>query len=518
MKNENYVAVIDFGSQTTMLIARRIRELGVMAKIFSPHTRAIELKAHLPVALILSGGPESLLDDNALRLDPAILELGLPTLGICYGMQLLVDYSGGVVLRASAREFGQRRIDICSSSLLFAGIDGPIDVWMSHSDQVDLEQTGFSTIGKSPSCPHVAIECVKRNIFGVQFHPEVSHGEHGDQILSNFLFKIAKASRNFTMEDFLTKKIDEIKEQVGSAHVIMGLSGGVDSSVAAALIHKAIGQQLHCVYVNHGLHRQGEIEEIKAMFGESLAMNLHIVDAEEQFFMALQGEVDPELKRKKIGHAFIDVFEQEAQRFAGIEFLGQGTLYPDVIESEGQKNGPSHVIKSHHNVGGLPERMKLRLLEPLRELFKDEVRKLGALLLLADSVVMRQPFPGPGLAVRIPGEVTKERVALLRKADAIVRFEIDRAYAGGVLTKKMWQWFAILLPVRSVGVMGDARSYGETVVIRCVESTDAMTADWCKMPYELLGAISSRITNEVLGISRVLYDITQKPPGTIEWE
>jgi GMP synthase (glutamine-hydrolysing) len=516
MNSPRPVLVIDFGSQTTMLIARRIREFGVLAKVVPWNVSYQALLDDPPLALILSGGPESLLDDNAPRLDPAILSLDLPILGICYGMQLLVDHAGGSVKRAQHKEFGERSVELDTTSPLFHDVDRPL-VWMSHADQVAIEGTNFLTIGSSSSCPHVAIMHRDKPIFGVQFHPEVSHSAQGDQVLRNFIFRIAQVQENFNIADFLDDKVKSIREAVGSAHVIMGLSGGVDSSVAALLIHKAIGAQLHCVYVNHGLHRQGEIEEVKAVFADVFCCDLHIVDAREQFFAGLAGVLDPEAKRKIIGRIFVDVFDTEAKRFPSIGFLGQGTLYPDVIESSSSK-GASHVIKSHHNVGGLPERMKLKLLEPLRDLFKDEVRKLGAMLGMPAHVLNRQPFPGPGLAVRILGVVTEERVSLLRKADAIVREEIDHAIAHNEITSSLWQWFAILLPVKSVGVMGDARCYGDTVVIRCVDSIDAMTADWAKLPLSLLGRMSTRITNEVHGISRVLYDITQKPPGTIEWE
>ncbi|HXW52950.1 MAG TPA: glutamine-hydrolyzing GMP synthase [Myxococcota bacterium] len=517
MDSRDHIAVIDFGSQTTMLIVRKVRELGVMAKVLPASVSIKELSDNPPSALILSGGPESLAEKSALSVDRAIFDLGLPVLGICYGMQLIVDHFGGLVKRAAHREFGKRRIDLDGDSMLFSGIERSVDVWMSHTDQVDLKNTEFSTIARSPTCPHAAIEWKSKKIFGVQFHPEVSHSQYGDKILSNFVFKIVNASFGFALPDFLQRKIEEMRRTVGKSHVIMGLSGGVDSSVAAVLIHQAIKEQLHCVYVNHGLHRTGEIEEIENIFAQKLAINVSIVDAREQFFSALAGVIDPELKRKAIGHVFIDVFEKEASRFPAIEFLGQGTLYPDVIESPCQSNGPSHAIKSHHNVGGLPERMKLKLLEPLRDLFKDEVRKIGAMLGISDAVLMRQPFPGPGLAVRLPGEVTEDRADRLRQADLIVRQEVEGAMALGKCPN-MWQWFAVLLPVKSVGVMGDARCYQDTVVIRCVESLDAMTADWSKLPYDLLGAISSRITNEVSGVGRVLYDITQKPPGTIEWE
>jgi GMP synthase (glutamine-hydrolysing) len=517
MKESHFIAVIDLGSQTTMLIARRIRELGVMAKILPTSVKAEELKKNGAKAIVLSGSPVSLLEKNALDIDGDIFDLNIPILGICYGMQLIVNYFQGRIIKASIREFGQREINICADSLLFDGVNDCLNVWMSHSDQVDLSKTKFLTLASSKSCPHAAIQLKERKIYGVQFHPEVSHSDHGEKILSNFIFKITDVEKNFSIGNFLDNKISEIKQQVNNSHVIMGLSGGVDSSVAAALIHRAIENNLHCVYVNHGLHRQGEIDEIKNLFGQTLKMDLHIIDAKEQFFSALKGIHDPEQKRKIIGSLFIQAFEKEAARFKNITFLGQGTLYPDVIESQGEKAGYSHVIKSHHNVGGLPKLMRLRLLEPLRDLFKDEVKKLGLLLGLSNSVLLRQPFPGPGLAVRIPGEITKERVMVIKKADAIVRQEIEEAYKEKKL-KTMWQWFAILLPIKSVGIMGDARSYGDSIVIRCVESIDAMSADWAKVPYEILGRISSRITNEVPNISRVLYDVTQKPPGTIEWE
>lgn len=515
MHDIGHIAVIDFGSQTTMLIARRIRELGVFAKVLPPTISAQALALDPPLAIILSGGPESLLEPNAIRLDREVFSMGLPMLGICYGMQLMVEHFGGALSKADEREFGKRLVTVDTTSALFDGLHLEASVWMSHCDQVSLPPN-FRTIASSSTCPHAAVACSEQKLYGVQFHPEVSHTECGTHILSQFIFSIAGIKRNFAIHDWLHQAVEKIKAEVGDAHVIMGLSGGVDSSVAAVLIHRAIKERLHCVYVNHGLHRMHEIEEVKALFGDVLNMNLHIVDAQEQFFAALAQVSDPEMKRKIIGHTFIDVFEMEARRFPDVAFLGQGTLYPDVIESQSSASGVAHVIKSHHNVGGLPERMQLKLIEPLRDLFKDEVRKLGSLLGLPDHVINRQPFPGPGLAVRIPGEVTRERVNLLMHADMIVREEIERAQVNHTLS--LWQWFAILLPVHSVGVMGDARSYGQTIVIRCVESDDAMTADWAKLPYDLLGVISSRITNEVSGISRVLYDVTQKPPGTIEWE
>lgn len=514
MDNKAYIAIIDFGSQTTMLIARKIRELGVMAKIVPASITAGELKKGLPQALIFSGGPASIYDPHAPRLDPEIIDMGIPILGICYGMQLLAAHFGGTVKSAEHKEFGQREIMLDATSPLFVGLSPKATVWMSHGDQVACKNPVYKTIAYSESCPHVAFMVAEKNIYGVQFHPEVFHTACGADILANFIFTIAKATRNFALQDFLGTSIHAIQKQVGDNHVIMALSGGVDSSVAAVLIHKAIGERLHCVFVDHGLHRQGEVDEVQRIFKQLFALDLSIVDAREQFLQALEGVSDPEEKRKKIGATFIEVFEQEARRWPQAEFLGQGTLYPDVIESL----SPLKAIKSHHNVGGLPERMRLKLIEPLRELFKDEVRKIGLLLGLPASVVMRQPFPGPGLCVRIAGEISKTRLTILKQADAIVRAEIEQAQQQGLINTPLWQWFAILLPIRSVGVMGDARCYGETVVVRCVESQDAMTANWAHLPYDLLRVISSRITNEVAGISRVLYDITQKPPGTIEWE
>lgn len=515
MAGSSYVAVIDCGSQTTKLIARRIRELGVFTRIVMPSIKAHELMAHPPEAIILSGGPESLLDENPLRIDEKIFDLGIPILGICYGMQLMVEHFGGVLEKCRHREFGQRSLSVNQHCPLFADMKTPIDVWMSHSDQTKHCPALFQTIASSPTCHHAAIAHQSKKIFGVQFHPEVSHTPEGMKLLSNFLFTISNVKKSFDLADFLTQQIEKIKTEVGSARVIMGLSGGVDSMVAALIIHKAIKDQLLCVYVNHGLHRHHELEDVRELFFKVFGRELLVINAQEEFFSALSGVKDPEEKRRIIGRVFVEVFEKEAKGFEA-QYLGQGTLYPDVIESPDKSGGPSHGIKSHHNVGGLPERMNMRLLEPLRELFKDEVRKIGKILGLSEEVVMREPFPGPGLSVRVPGEVTRERVELVRQADWIVREEMKNN--AHLYDKKIWQSFAILLPVKSVGVMGDARAYGETIVIRSVESEDAMTADWSKLPYEVLGRISTRITNEVAGINRVLYDITQKPPGTIEWE
>lgn len=514
------VCILDFGSQTTQLIARRARELGVYAEVFPFNTDLEKIKQFNPNAFVLSGGPASISQENAPKLDPEILKLGLPILGICYGFQSIVNALGGQVHTVEEKEFGPRiatRTKSENSQMLLKEVPETQTVWMSHGDQIDDLPPGFETILASDTCPHVAALDAAKGIVGVQFHPEVAHTEFGKAILANFFFEVAGLNADWKPESYLEQKIEGIKQQVGEGRLLMGLSGGVDSTVAATLIHRAIGDQLTCVYVDHGLHRKGEIGELERLFSEVYHIDLHIIEAREQFMTALSGVEDPEIKRKIIGHVFIDVFQKEADRLGQIDFLGQGTLYPDVIESVSFHGGPSDVIKSHHNVGGLPEKMNLKLCEPLRDLFKDEVRALGAELGLPRSLLDRQPFPGPGLAIRILGEITPERCTLLREADAVVRAEIDAADLKGICPN-LWQWFAVLLPIRSVGVMGDARSYGETVCVRCVESVDAMTADWAYLPRELLSRISTRIMNEVKGISRVVYDISPKPPSTIEWE
>ncbi|MEI6804874.1 MAG: glutamine-hydrolyzing GMP synthase [Myxococcaceae bacterium] len=498
----NSVAILDFGSQTTQLIARRCRELKVYSQIFPCNISLEVLKAQNPKAIILSGGPASVNTDFSPTLPQGILELGIPILGICYGVQILSKTLGGQVTACEHREFGSAWIELDQSSRLFDGFEKQQEVWMSHGDQVTQLPTGFKSIASTKTCKNAAVSFETKQIYGVQFHPEVTHTRLGTQILSNFLFKIAKLEPDYELADFLKTETARIKTEVGNSQVIMALSGGVDSSVAAKLIQNAIGDQLISIYVNHGLHRLGEIEEISGL-------NLHIIDAQERFFKNLAGITDPEQKRKIIGRTFIEVFEEEAQKYPDARFLGQGTLYPDVIESQSASGGPSDVIKSHHNVGGLPEHMNLKLIEPLRTLFKDEVRELGKLLGLPEKWVQRQPFPGPGLAIRILGEVRPDRCKILAQADLIVRQEI---------TGKYWQYFAVLLPVKSVGVMGDARSYGETICVRCIESEDGMTADWAYLPREVLAKISNRIMNEVAGITRVVYDISSKPPSTIEWE
>ncbi len=512
------VLILDFGSQTTQLIARQIRELSVYCEVVSCTESIEKIKSFNPHALILSGGSSSVGDENAPTFPDGLLELNVPVLGICYGMQLLVNHFSGKVRGHELKEFSYAKLFQDGSSKLLQNLSMHIETWMSHGDQILELPANFKTTAQSESCPHAVIEDAQRKLYGVQFHPEVIYTKKGKEVLKNFLFSIAKLSPNWKMTDFVKQKTKEIKNQVGEDKVLLGLSGGVDSSVAAALVHKAIGQQLICVFVDHGLNRAGEVQEIERLFGEVFQMYLRIINAKDQFFAALQGVVDPEVKRKIIGKVFIDVFEREARSIGDVQFLGQGTLYPDVIESQSFHSGPSHIIKSHHNVGGLPKDIEFELVEPLRELFKDEVRKAGAALGLPSSLLMRQPFPGPGLAIRIIGEVTPAKCTLLREADAIVREEIEKAIAQDKLGKNIWQWFAVLLPVTSIGVMGDARTYDETIVVRCVESVDGMTADWVEIPKIVLGNISNRIMNEIKGVSRVVYDISSKPPSTIEWE
>jgi GMP synthase (glutamine-hydrolysing) len=510
------VLVLDFGSQYTQLIARRIREQRVYSEIW-PCTRSLEdIKRFSPRALILSGGPSSVHEPGSPAVDPAIFDLGVPVLGICYGLQLMSHLLGGRVDRSDRHEYGRAEVELKGEGPLLAGFEKSerIPVWMSHGDAVERLPADFTVLGSSPACPNAIIANTKKQLYGLQFHPEVVHTQRGTDLLANFLFRIAQVHANWTMGGFIEREIEEIRARVQKDKVICGLSGGVDSSVVTALLHRAIGDQLVPVFVNNGLLRSGEAEQVESVFRDRLGMKLQYVDASHEFLHALAGVTDPEQKRKTIGRVFIEVFEAAAKRAgASATWLAQGTLYPDVIESVSFR-GPSATIKSHHNVGGLPERMHLKLIEPLRELFKDEVRILGVELGLPDDVVRRQPFPGPGLAIRVLGEVTPEKLEVLRAADRIVIEEIREAG----LYEAIWQSFAVLLPVRSVGVMGDARTYESTCVIRAVSSIDGMTADWAQIPYEVLGRMSNRIINEVRGINRVAYDISSKPPATIEWE
>jgi GMP synthase (glutamine-hydrolysing) len=512
------VLILDFGSQTTQLIARRVRELEVYCEIRPFNIDVATVKEYAPDALILSGGPASVHAEGTPRLDEGIWDLELPTLGICYGMQAMVQHHGGQITAADHREFGPAYVDAAGDDVgpLLKGIQLPTKVWMSHGDQATRLPNGFFCYGKSDTCPNAVIGDPKRKLYGVQFHPEVVHTDEGTRILSDFLDAVG-LTRDWKMESFVDQQCEAICAQVGDDHVVLGLSGGVDSTVAAAIIRRAIGDQLTCVYVDHGLHRHAEVEEVEALFKEHFGEGLIVARAADRFVGALADIVDPEKKRKVIGHTFIEVFQEQAEQMATpARFLGQGTLYPDVVESVSAHGGPSAVIKSHHNVGGLPEQMHLKLVEPLRQLFKDEVRLLGDELGLPKHWVERQPFPGPGLAIRILGAVTSERLEVLRRADRIVREEIDAVRKE--LPIEPWQWFAVLLPVQSVGVMGDARTYEDTVAVRCVESRDGMTAHWSYLPHEVLERMSARIINEVRGVNRVVYDISSKPPSTIEWE
>jgi GMP synthase (glutamine-hydrolysing) len=507
------IVVLDFGSQFTQLIARRLRELSVYAEILPFDTPVATIKARAPVGIILSGGPKSVSDAGAPHCDPAVYDAGVPVLGICYGMQLMTHALGGEVAPAPHREFGLATIRIEPDAPLFASVPDDLRVWASHGDFVKAVPAGFTVTATSANAPVAAMAAADRGLYALLFHPEVAHTDHGLDILRNFAYDVCGCTGDWTMRSFVEEATARIREQVGAdGRVVCGLSGGVDSTVAAVLIHRAIGERLTCIFVDNGVMRQDEGEQIRQRF-ERLALPLVFVDASDLFLTRLAGVTDPEQKRKTIGATFIDVFETEAARLGSFDFLAQGTLYPDVIESVSVV-GPSAPIKSHHNVGGLPERMRFKLVEPLRLLFKDEVRKVGEELGLDAGFVWRQPFPGPGLAVRILGEVTHSRLTLLRRADHIVAEEIKQAG----WYRRVWQSFAVLLPVQSVGVMGDARTYEHTIAIRAVESRDGMTADWARLPHEVLATISSRIVNEVKGINRVVYDISSKPPSTIEWE
>jgi GMP synthase (glutamine-hydrolysing) len=513
------IVILDFGSQYTQLIARRIREQNVFSVVLPCSASVTEIQSHHPIGLILSGGPCSVYDADAPAADPGMLALGLPILGICYGLQFLTHHLGGKVRPADKREYGPAHVSLeQTDSPLFAGLPPSFDVWMSHGDEALELPPGFSLTARTANAV-AGIADPARNIWAVQFHPEVRHTPKGTELLRNFLFRICHAEPNWTPAQFIQSTVSAIREQVGDGHAICALSGGVDSSVAAVLVERAIGHRLTCVFVNNGVLRKNEFHQVQRNMRDKLGLRLVAVDASDRFLARLAGVTDPESKRKIIGSEFIAVFDDEARRIlegqqgSAVAWLVQGTLYPDVIESSSVK-GPSQTIKSHHNVGGLPATMKLKLIEPLRDLFKDEVRRIGRDLEMPAEILERQPFPGPGLAVRILGEVTPERVALLQEADDIVVSEIKAAG----LYQQIWQSFAVLLPVKSVGVMGDQRTYAYTCAIRAVHSEDGMTADWVPLPYELLKKISSRIVNEIRGINRVVYDITSKPPGTIEWE
>ena len=511
------IVILDFGAQYTQLIARRIREENVFSAVLPCTASLEEIQAYKPIGIVLSGGPCSVYDADAPPADPKVLDMGLPVLGICYGLQFITHHLGGKVRAADKREYGHAEVRIVDDkNALFEGLPADLTVWMSHGDEALELPPGFHLTAKTANAV-AGIANPERRIWAVQFHPEVHHTRQGTALLRNFLFKICNAKADWTPAHFVQSTVAAIQEKVGDAHAICALSGGVDSSVAAVLVHRAIGDQLTCVFVNNGVLRKNEFFKVQQNMRDKLGLKVVAVDASTRFLAKLAGVTDPETKRKAIGNEFIAVFDDEAHRISattgGVDFLVQGTLYPDVIESSSVK-GPSQTIKSHHNVGGLPETMKLKLIEPLRDLFKDEVRRIGRDLGMPDEILDRQPFPGPGLAVRILGEVTAERVALLQEADEIV---VDEIKAAG-LYKQIWQSFAVLLPVKSVGVMGDQRTYAYTCAIRAVHSEDGMTADWVPLPYEVLKRISSRIVNEIRGINRVVYDITSKPPGTIEWE
>jgi GMP synthase (glutamine-hydrolysing) len=506
------VLVVDFGAQYAQLIARRVREAHILSEIVPASITAAQIAERKPAGIILSGGPKSVRVEGAPRIDRGVYELGIPILGICYGAQLIADDLGGTVAGGGRGEYGRTPLTVCETGVLFtAGVPTEQPVWMSHFDAITAAPDGFTVTASTPDAPVAALESADRHIYGVQFHPEVAHTPYGQSVIEHFLYDGCGLEPTWTMASVIDSSIDAIRAQVGSARVICALSGGVDSSVAAAIVHKAIGSQLTCVFVDTGLLRQGEAEQVVETFHRHHDMELIHVRAADRYFAALAGVIDPEAKRKVIGELFIRLFEETSGRIEDAKFLVQGTLYPDVIES-----GTEHAakIKSHHNVGGLPEDMQFALVEPLRNLFKDEVRLVGSELGLPDEIVWRQPFPGPGLGVRIIGEVTPDRVAILQHADAIVREEIKAAG----LEREIWQAFAVLPDIRSVGVMGDERTYAHPIIIRAVTSEDAMTADWARLPYELLETMSSRIINEVAGVNRVAYDITSKPPGTIEWE
>ncbi|MBF0252606.1 MAG: glutamine-hydrolyzing GMP synthase [Candidatus Omnitrophica bacterium] len=513
MDNEG-ILIVDFGSQYVQLIARRIREHKVHSKVVPPNIKLSEVKKLNPKGIIFSGGPSSVYDKGAPSYDKNILDLGIPILGICYGMQLIGKLSGGTIRKSGKREYGRTAVTFDTDNQLFKDISRTSISWMSHRDKIWKLPKGFKPIASSSNTKVASFSNETKKIYGVQFHPEVVHTEEGSAILKNFLFNVCECEQNWTMKSFIKHKVDEIKKQVGDKSVILGLSGGVDSSVAAVLLHKALGKKLQCIFVDNGLLRKNEVERVKTMFTKHIKLNLIVIDAEKLFISKLKGVSDPEKKRKIIGKEFITVFEKAAKKIKNADFLAQGTLYPDVIESQSFFGGPSKTIKSHHNVGGLPKKMGLKLVEPLRDLFKDEVRAVGKELGLKEQITERQPFPGPGLAVRLLGPINREHLRILKEVDWII---IDVAKKHGIY-QKTWQIFGVLLPIKSVGVMGDMRTYENTAVIRAVTSVDGMTADWAKIPYEVLEEMSNKIINNVEGVNRVVYDISSKPPSTIEWE
>ena len=514
IKTKDVMLVLDFGSQLTQLIARRIRESKVYSKIVPYNITAEEINEIKPKGLILSGGPLSVYDDDAVKPRKEIFDCGVPVLGICYGMQVITEMFGGKVERSKDREYGRAEFFINSSKDIFNNIPSNLTCWMSHSDEIQRMPTGFVKTGHTLNAGIAAFSNKKTRVYGVQFHPEVAHTQRGNEIIDNFVFQICGCLPRWTMDKFINQTVKRLKEELGNKKVVLGLSGGVDSSVAASLISRAIGKRLYCIFVDNGLLRNNEVNAVTRTFKGNFNLNLTVIDAQKRFLKRLEGVSDPEEKRKIIGDEFVQVFLEKAKKIKGVQCLAQGTLYPDVIESISPTGGPSAKIKSHHNVGGLPKNLKLDLVEPFRELFKDEVRAIGKKLDMPESILKRQPFPGPGLAVRILGDVTPERLEILRNADERVLDEIKKAN----LYNEIWQSFAVLLPIKTVGVMGDKRTYENVIAIRCVTSSDGMTADWHHLPYDVLGNISNRIINEVEGVNRVVYDVSSKPPATIEWE